>query len=112
MQRGRPLARPMDDADLELGRIVIEDDQNQSRTRFRAGIDVIREMTPDDVACRGLRPPLGHLRDDFDSSRVDRTARLVPCGTRFLICRTWAAESGPSSCSYWGSTRAARSCSA
>src|ERR1700732_5041876 len=112
MQSARPLARPIDDTDLEPGRVIIQDDENKSRVGFRARMDSARERTPDDVACRGLCPPLRHLRKDSGFTSVERTARLVPCGTRFLICRTWATESGPSSCSYWGRTLAARSCSA
>src|SRR6266478_1888461 len=111
MQRCRALARTINDSDLESGRVIIEDDQDEGRARFGAGTDVVREMAPDDVARRRLGPPLRHS-DDFISTKLDRTERLVPCGTRFLICRICAADRGPSSRSYWGRTFAASSCRA
>ena len=60
-------------------------------------MDIVGKLTPNDVASGGLRPPSRHLRRACVSSSVDLIERLALFGTRFLICRTCATDSGPSS---------------
>jgi hypothetical protein len=45
----------------------------------------------------------------FRSNRLERCERFLLCGASFLICRSWAALSGPSSIGYCGALLAAGS---
>src|SRR5436309_143839 len=63
MQRGRALARSIDRSNRELQCVIIEDDHNERWSWFRTRVDIVRKMTPHNVASGGLRPPSRHLRD-------------------------------------------------
>src|SRR5450830_169813 len=111
IERCCALAGAVGDLNVELRVIIIEHRQNQGRPRLRARMDVVGEMAPDQLACRGLWPPdRGPV--DAVSIRLERTDRLRPCGTTLLICSSWAAVSAPLSASYCGSSLTANSCSA
>src|SRR5262245_27647664 len=110
MQRRGALAGAVRHPHGELRRVIVEHGQDQSGSGFGAGMDVVGKVAPDDVASGGLAPPLMDHAVSV-SNRLERTDRLTPCGACFLIWRTWAAVSGPSSAWYCGSTRTASSCS-
>jgi len=90
MQGCGSLSGTVSDPDGEVGRVIVEDCENQGRTRFRSRIDVVRKMTPDDFPSCRFSPPLGpdsdHEVAGSVSNKLDLIECLVPCGACFLIC--------------------------
>ena len=98
MERGRALTGSVGHPDSEFRGVVVKNDKNEGRTRLGAWIDIVRKMTPDDIAGRGFRPPERHHTIPV-SNKLERTDFFFVVGADFLIWRTCAAVSGPSS---WG----------
>src|SRR5688572_9098546 len=86
MQRRGALAGAVGNPHRELRRIVVEDGQGQRGAGFRSRMNVVGEMAPDDFASGGFCPPLVDHAVPI-SNKLERTERLPPCGTLFLIWR-------------------------
>lgn len=105
MQFGCPLAAAIDDTHNEL-RVVVVQDSVSALVATRAGGDVVGKMAADYFTGSRFAPPLW-AHAGLAPSKLDRTdpvAGLTFGCPSFLIWRTWAVLSGPSSASYWGNT--------
>ena len=99
MQGCRALAGTVRYPNIELRRVIVKHDKDKRRARLRARVNLIWKVAPHNFASGWFVPtPVGHA--DSVSNKLERTERLLPCGTRFLIWRNWVAVSGPSSASY------------
>ena len=85
MQRSGAPAGAIGDAHNELRGVIVENSEDQGWSRLGARADAVREATPHYFTSGGFTPPF-HF--DAISNRLERTERLTPCGTRFLICRS------------------------
>lgn len=99
IERCRALAGSISHLNRELRRIIIKDGKNQCRSGFGVRMDVVWKVAPHDIPGRRLLPPTHHHAVSV-SNRLERTDLFFAAGTAFLIWRTCAAVSGPSSCSY------------
>lgn len=84
MQFRCALARPVSHLDVELRRIIVINNQNQGRSRFRSWVYVVWEVAPNDFACRGFLPP---NHPALVPNKLERTERL-PFEVLFWIWRS------------------------
>jgi hypothetical protein len=78
----RLLAGAIGNAHEYFALIVLHGRNDEPWARLRFGVDVVREVAPDDVACSGLRPPVHQALST--SKRLLRTVAPLAMGAVFL----------------------------